>query len=174
MLLESTARAIRRALRAPPIDPVLAMPWTCSRCGKTYTRHRAHAQAHVRDDSCSVRAVRNRSPSPPPPARPRRPFGLQRRLEWIDTLRRAIVSPETLQPPPQLPTRPHPGCTSCELTTQDQACERCFHYQWIAAAREQESWDRLTYSVQSSDSTHIGRRRRSKWTAPEGDWVDPR
>jgi hypothetical protein len=149
------------------IMPVGAtMPWSCNRCKKLYTRNRAWAIAHVINDDCSPPQPRGARVAPAARAPLVREFGRKRNLRWIDNLRRDLRDQESI-------VKKHNECAECQQRAGAAACASCFHFQWIQSARNNAEWDKITYSAESGEGD-IGKRRRSKWEAPAGDWIDPR
>ena len=136
------AAAENRKLQRPPILPVSAMPWTCSRCSHTFNVRRAYAERHAQRDDCTARrrTGRPQQPVPPPSAKV---YGKKRTMTWEAIMRK------DLQKYPGL-VRPFPGCKQCQARATGKpvpdCCDRCFYLNWVTAARVDSYWHRIVYS----------------------------
>ena len=164
MLTERSARTVADHLRPPAIEPVITMPWTCSRCRKVYVRNRHHAEAHADEDSCSTPVPRQASQAPVPANAP--VYGRRRNLRWLQQLRTDLRDDDGIK-------RRWPRCAQCARTTRDEACNRCFFLNWAGAAQRQDTWTRIVYGPQDQHS-HAARSRARRWTQPAQAWEDPR
>ena len=167
---EEVANETRRLRRQEPtIEPVVRMPWTCSRCKKVFKKRKGSAERHVQKEDCRV--PRRRAPHAEQPVDNAPVYGKPRRLTWVSGMRKDLKGQVSI-------TAQTRGCVTCARVRvvagrPAAACDRCFFLNWMGAAQDNSRWDSIVYGDQESES-HVTRRRKNKWKQPSDEWVDPR
>ena len=177
---EGVANNIRRIQQQWTIQPVLEMPWTCSRCTKRYSEtKRKDAERHAKKGKCT-RPVPKTAPTQQ--AAPKVAYGKERKQTWVSDLRKDLTSDVGL-------TAPEKGCKQCQIRRSrcrhsggNTCCDRCLILNMIVVART-KGWDSIVYKTPDEGKGKYGeekevskttQRRRDKQREPVGVWNDPR